>query len=78
MKRSGEILATMLDEVEEVGEVPYQANRRAVSAFDVEVDADKGLKEITVLLNGADVLMASLERFENAARKVARGFSSVS
>jgi hypothetical protein len=29
------------------------------------------------LLNGADVMIESLERFENAARKVARGFASV-
>jgi hypothetical protein len=76
VKKSGEILLEMLEESIRLGEVPYKANRRALEAFDIQEDKDKGLKELTVTSSGIDVLIRQLEGFENAARKVVRGYSS--
>jgi hypothetical protein len=72
MKENGEILTGILERALELGEVPYQANRRALRAFDVLGDRDKGLRELNIVVNGIDIFVRELEGFENAARDVAR------
>jgi hypothetical protein len=76
MKKNGEVLAEMLENAVVTGEVPYQANRRAMRAFDVLEDVDKGNSEIEVVLNGIDEFVNDLQEVGNAARNVASRASS--
>lgn len=72
MKKDGEKLLEILEKALELGEVPYQANRRALRAFDILDDREKGMRELTILINGIDIFIRDLEDFNDAARDVAR------
>ena len=72
MMKYGETLDEMLDEAILTGEVPYQANRRAVRAFDVMEDVEKGNAELEVVLNGIDAFINELQGVEDAARLTAK------
>lgn len=72
MKKNGEMLAEMLERALELGEVPYQANRRALHQFDVLENKERGLRELSIVSNGIDIFVRDLEGFKDAARDVAR------
>jgi hypothetical protein len=76
MKKNGERLSEMLESAVLTGEVPYQANRQAMRAFDVTEDVDRGNRELDVLLSGIDSFIGELREVENAARSVAKRASS--
>ena len=68
----GETLDEMLNEAILTGEVPFQANRRAVRAFDVLEDIEKGSAELDVTLSGIDAFINELQGVEDAARLTAK------
>lgn len=72
MKTSGARLTEMLDRVVRNGEVPYQANRRAVKAFDIFRDDEEGVQELLVMIEGLDIFIADLEAFGNVSETVAK------
>ena len=71
MKKNGEFLSEMLENALVTGEVPYQANRRAMRAFDVLEDVEKGKQEIETVLTGIDLFIRDLQEVENVAKLVA-------
>ena len=72
MKKNGEMLSEILERAFDLGEVPYQANRRALNEFDVLENKNKGLRELSIETNGIDIFVKELEDFKDAARDVAR------
>ena len=70
--KNGEMLSKILERAFDLGEVPYQANRRALNEFDVLENKNKGLRELSIVVNGIDVFIGELEGFKDAARDVAR------
>lgn len=76
MKTNGEILRAALDRLVRNGEIPYQANRRAVRVLDIYNDAEEGRQELIVMLEGLDIFIADMEAFENVAGLVARQTSA--
>jgi hypothetical protein len=74
MRTNGEILTEMMGRVVRNGEIPYQANRRAVQEFDIFRDEEAGRRELLVMLEGIDVFVSDLEAlgydFEMVARQV--------
>ena len=72
MKKNGEMLSEILERAFDLGEVPYQANRRALNEFDVLENKNKGLRELSIVTNGIDIFVKELEDFKDAARDVAR------
>lgn len=77
MKKNGDVLMEILEEAANVSEVPYQANRRAVKALDVDRDFGIGVKELAVVSNGVGPTIAKLEELKNAAKNVARKYAAV-
>ena len=65
-------LEAVMNRVIRDGEIPYQANRRVIQAFDIFRDPDEGLQHLLVMLEGIDVLTSELEAFENVAEKISR------
>jgi len=72
MKKNGEILADMLSGALAAGEIPYQANRRAIEAVDIQGDRNAAARELRTVLNGAGLFMQDLKELEDAARQFAR------
>lgn len=72
MKTSGAGLTEMLSRVVRDGEVPYQANRQAVKAFDIFSDDEEGVQELLVMIEGLDIFIADLEAFGNVSETVAK------
>jgi hypothetical protein len=56
--------------VVDIGEVPYQANLRALKAIDIEADRDTGKDELSLMLAGIDYLIDELESFRDAAEQI--------
>ena len=69
----GRRLTSLID----VGEVPYQANRKVVRAVDVNRDMAVAERELKVLLAGLDAWVEELKEFEDAARTLAKGAALV-
>ena len=62
----------------DVGDVPYVANRQALTEFDIHDDREAGLEQIEKALVGIEEFKRELELFRNAARAVAkRAFAAV-
>lgn len=72
MKTNGAVLAESLDRAVRDGEIPYQANRRAVQAFDIFRDDEEGKQELMVMVEGLDIFIADLEAIENVSEMVAK------
>ena len=76
MKKNGETLSEMLENALLTGEVSYQANRRALRAFDVREDADAGNAELDTVEDGINEFIKDLQGVEDAARTIARHVAS--
>jgi hypothetical protein len=76
-KTNGQVLEEKLSEALKTGELPYQANRRAMSLIDQTHDDRRGLKELNVMLAGMGLFISDLEGFGNAARELAKKAKSV-
>ena len=72
MKNSGDMLIERLYATFDLGEIPYDANRKAIHAFDVDDDVDAGKRHISVMETGIDAFIEALERVEDDAKNVAR------
>ena len=59
------------------GDIPYQANRRALRAIGVQRDGMAGLGEIDLMLAGMDMLIDDLEELKRAATAVSARATSV-
>jgi len=70
-------LSAMLEDVVDAGEIPYQANLRALKAIDIANDAKKGKKEVKQVMNGLDKLITELDLLRNATGYIAKKASSV-
>ena len=70
--RNSQILQQKLDVAIKTGEIPYQANRRAMMSLDVRDDGDKGMREVNLMLVGLDLFIEDLEVLRNASRGVAK------
>jgi len=70
--KNSDLLKQKLDIAVKTGEVPYQANRRALKRLDIEDNGDKGLREINLLLAGLGFFIEDLEGLDNASRGVAK------
>jgi len=69
---NGTWLSELLDRVVRNGEVPYQANRKAVEAFDILNERAEGKQQLIVMLEGLDLFISSMEAFEHATETVAK------
>ena len=72
MRTNGEVLKDRLGTVLRVGEVPYQANRRAAEELHKNGDFDKGLDELDMFLRSADSWIKALRGLEGVARETVR------
>lgn len=72
MKTNGVWLGELLDRTVRNGEVPYQANRKAIEAFDILSEREEGKQQLIVMLEGLDIFISDLEAFEHATETVAR------
>lgn len=72
MKTNGAVLTEAMNRLVRNGEIPYQANRRAVKAFDIFNEEEEGRQELIVMLEGLDIFIADLEAFGNVTSKVAK------
>lgn len=70
MKTNGQLLDEKLTKLMRDGEIPYQANRRAVQSFDIFLDNKAGKRELIVMIEGIDVLISDLEDLSNVSEKV--------
>jgi len=66
----GRLLNEKLRRALATGEVPYQANRRALKAVDGRGDIQQGTREVNLVLAGIDMFIEDLEDFANAAERV--------
>lgn len=73
--KNGETLSDMLENAVLAGEVPYQANRRAIRALDVQDDMSAGNEELETTLNGIDKFIRDLQEVEDNARFVAKNIT---
>ena len=72
-----EKVAVKYEEVVDIGEVPYQANLRALKALDIKSNRDAGLAETETMLDGIDNLIEELESFRDASKKIATSTTAV-
>lgn len=70
--RNSEILQGKLKTVVKTGEVPYQANKRALKRLDIQNDGEKGMREVNLLLAGIGLFIEDLEDLSEASRGVAK------
>lgn len=61
----------------DIGEVPYQANLRALKAIDIKADEEAGRAEVRLMLSGLDYLIDELESFKDAANKIGNQATAV-
>jgi hypothetical protein len=73
--KNGETLSERLESAVLTGEIPYQANRRAMRAFDVMEDVKKGNEELDVTLRGIDEFIRELQEVEHNARFIAKNIT---
>jgi hypothetical protein len=57
-------------DVASIGEVPYQANLRALKALDIKNNREEGLAEVELMVAGLDHVIAELESFRNASERI--------
>jgi hypothetical protein len=72
VKSNGEWLDGLLTKAVRNGEIPYQANRKAVADFDIKSDPEEGKQNLIVMLEGLDIFISDLEELENATETVAK------
>lgn len=70
--KNSELLKSRLDVAVKTGEVPYQANKRALIKLDVQDDGEKGMREINLMLASLGLFIEDLEDLNNASRGVAK------
>jgi len=75
-KRNSELIENGINKAIRTGEIPYQANRKAVKALDIENNFIKGDRELKVFLTSIGVFTKDLEGLANVAESVGRGLSS--
>jgi len=63
-------LGVMYEVAAEVGEIPYQANLRALKAIDIKSELDSGIEEIDLMLFGIDFLKNELESLRDATEDI--------
>jgi hypothetical protein len=61
----------------QVGEIPYQANRRALARLDLHNDEVRGLREVQAAVNGIDGWIGELELFIDATSRISKTASKV-
>ena len=69
--RNSELLQKKFDRITKSGEIPYQANRRALRVVDILNDGAAGLHEVDTLLMGLDAFEADLKGLRDEAKKIA-------
>jgi len=74
--RNSELIDKALVKALKAAEAPYQANRRAVKAIDIDGDVPKGDKELKLFLASVGAFSKELDGVENAANAVIRGIST--
>ena len=57
-------------EVASIGEVPYQANLRALKALDIKSDRKTGLAEVKLMVSGLNYLIDELESLRDASKEI--------
>ena len=57
-------------DVASIGEVPYQANLRALKALDIRNDREEGLAEAELMSAGIDHVIAELESLRDASQRI--------
>lgn len=75
-KRNSELIENSLNKAMKTGEIPYQANRRAVKALDIENNFLRGDKELKIFLTSISIFTKDLEVLANVAESAIRGYSS--
>lgn len=71
--RNSEVLQKKFDQVVRTGEVPYQANRRALRTLDIENDGEGGLREVDLTLSGLGILIRDLADLRKTATQLQTG-----
>jgi len=67
--RSSDVLQHMYDRMVQVGEGPYQANRKALKVLDILEDGEMGQEEVSAVLRGMDALSDEIVRIRDAAAR---------
>ena len=70
--KNSELLSVKLKRAVKTGEIPYQANRRALKTLDIQGDGKKGLREVDLMLAGLGMFIEDLEELKNASGGVAK------
>ena len=70
--KNSELLKQKLKRAVKTGEVPYQANKRALRRLDIEDNGLKGMREVNLLLASLGLFIEDLEDLSNASRGVAK------
>jgi hypothetical protein len=60
------------DSIAKIGEIPYQANRKALRSFDIKSDEKEGRKQAQLVVSGIDRLLKELKTFAHDARILTR------
>lgn len=68
--RNSDVLQKKFDRVVRTGEVPYQANRRALRLLDIEDEGESGLSEVLTTQKGLANLITELNGLYRLARKL--------
>jgi hypothetical protein len=66
-----------LKSVADIGEVPYQANLRALKAIDIKSNRKVGEAEVKLMLSGLDYLIDELELFRDASKRIGNQATAV-
>jgi len=64
-------------DIAETGEIPYQANLRAMRALDIKGDREDGKAEAELMLTGLEHLITELETFRNASKQLKKKSTTV-
>ena len=74
--RNSELIDRRLARALKLGEAPYQANRKAVRALDIDGNVSKGDKELKLMLSSMGAFISELEGVADASDAVVRRISS--
>jgi hypothetical protein len=68
--RNSDILQKKFDRAMKTGEVPYQANRRALKVLDILNDGEGGLQDMDIMRRGLKMLIDDLNTLGAVSRKL--------
>jgi hypothetical protein len=69
---NGQILEDLLKKIVKIGEMPYQANRKALQKIDIFYDDEAGRQYLVSMRSGLDAFIRGMEGFKYEATSYSR------